>query len=1044
METQKICPNCRKPLPPDMPLGLCPECLIKSGFPTETEPDAGGIGRFVPPPVEEISRLFPQFEILGFIGKGGMGAVYKARQTALDRLVALKVLPPAVASDPGFAERFNREARALARLSHPNIVAVYDFGQAGPLHYLVMEFVDGTNLRQVEQAGRLSPEQALAIVPQICEALQFAHNEGIVHRDIKPENLLLDKKGRVKITDSGIAKILDVPSGKAALTGARDVVGTPHYMAPEQVEKPQTVDHRADIYSLGVVFYEMLTGELPLGKFAPPSKKVQVDVRLDEVVLHTLEKEPERRYQQASQVKTDVETIAGTPPPLAGAAAISRGAPPVVPATPPEPVSDKIILPAFLLAFFFGIFGAHRFYVGKIGTGIAQLFTLGGFGIWATIDWILILCKVFTDANGRRLTNWWHPYSGPPRPEKPPRPPRPQSPPVIVGNLFGEIFGGTAPMIVAPAVALMVAGFIKLCEGLVALFVGRLLEHTVFSDTGLFPFSASQIPGVIILFVVAPAAVMIYGATEMMRCRSYAWAIVTSVVAIAFCSAVGLPAGIWALIVLLMPGVRDNFSNSHGTIEQKNWLKILGGTAVAGLMLFLIFSVAGFLHHFDPATAYRHHRGPTAALPPPEVVSYQSPQLQQPQQPLPPQQPQPPQQPPTAPAPTHDQHSLRIQLDEAQKELRNVEARHNSGTASLQDVDTARVKADLLESELAGDTNQVARTKAQDAAPQTNSQASQTGQAISFTSTPGGTSPLYDPSGPVTPTNPPAANSNTDPIHKTIEFGDSTDISQSFDVTPGGQLTMNVDRGSVRITAADQNTVTVHLTRDVTGASDTEASNILEEEHVKFIQTGSQISITADNPPELRHSGLFHHPNLEAQYEITVPRHFNARADTMGGDVNVTGVQGSADVRTMGGNLTCKDIGGDLKAQTMGGNVRTGGCKGRMDLQTMGGSINIDRFTGPCVDATTSGGSVSAEFVAAPTADSKLHTMGGSVTVWLPDNAALQLDGRTFGGSVRSDFPVDIKNGFGNDTLSGSINGGGPLLKMDTEGGSVEVYRRKF
>jgi len=323
METNKICPNCRKPLPPDVPLGLCPECLIKSGFPTGTEPGmAGGAAgaRFVPPPVGEIAPLFPQLEILGLIGRGGMGAVYKARQPALDRLVALKVLPPAVASDPGFAERFNREARALARLNHPNIVAIHDFGKAGALHYLLMEFVDGANLREIEQAGKLSPEQALTIVPQICEALQFAHNEGIVHRDIKPENLLLDKKGRVKITDFGIAKIVGAPAGKVSLTGVRDVVGTPHYMAPEQIEKPQTVDHRADIYSLGVVFYEMLTGELPLGKFQPPSFRthgMQIDVRLDEVVLRSLEKEPERRYQQVSEVKTRVETIANTNAPAA-------------------------------------------------------------------------------------------------------------------------------------------------------------------------------------------------------------------------------------------------------------------------------------------------------------------------------------------------------------------------------------------------------------------------------------------------------------------------------------------------------------------------------------------------------------------------------------------------------------------------------------------------------------------------------------------------------------------------------------------------------
>ncbi len=342
METLRICPNCRKPLPPDVPLGLCPECLIKAGFPTETGPGGAGEAagaRFVPPPVEEIAQLFPQLEILSLIGKGGMGAVYKARQPMLDRFIALKVLPPAVAGDPGFAERFNREARALARLNHQNIVAVYDFGRVGSrrgdkaevpqsaaapphvggyesasegLYYLLMEFVDGTNLRQVEQAGKLSSEQALTIVPKICEALQYAHDQGVVHRDIKPENILLDKTGRVKIADFGIAKMIGRGETDVSLTGARDVVGTPHYMAPEQIEKPQAVDHRADIYSLGVVFYEMLTGELPLGKFAAPSTKVHVDVRLDEVVLHTLEKEPSRRYQHASQVKSDVETITGT------------------------------------------------------------------------------------------------------------------------------------------------------------------------------------------------------------------------------------------------------------------------------------------------------------------------------------------------------------------------------------------------------------------------------------------------------------------------------------------------------------------------------------------------------------------------------------------------------------------------------------------------------------------------------------------------------------------------------------------------------------
>jgi predicted Ser/Thr protein kinase len=281
--------------------------------------------------LEEVAKLFPQLEILAFIGKGGMGAVYKARQPELDRLVALKILPPQAAGGAGFAERFNREARALAKLNHPNIVAVHEFGQAGGSPFFIMEFVDGLTLRQLEQAGRLSPGEALRIVPQICEALQFAHDAGIVHRDVKPENILIDKKGRVKIADFGIAKIIGGGEGWSGMTGTRQAMGTPHYMAPEQLEKPQTVDHRADIFSLGVVFYEMLTGQLPLGRFAPPSKKVEIDARLDEVVLRSLEREPELRYQQAGEVKTEIDTIASTPPgtPLeAGAAGRGSGGSP--------------------------------------------------------------------------------------------------------------------------------------------------------------------------------------------------------------------------------------------------------------------------------------------------------------------------------------------------------------------------------------------------------------------------------------------------------------------------------------------------------------------------------------------------------------------------------------------------------------------------------------------------------------------------------------------------------------------------------------------
>jgi len=276
------------------------------------EPTPPATAGWVPPTTAELAPLFPELEIVALLGRGGMGAVYKVKQRRLERWAALKILPAEVGRDPAFAERFAREARVLAGLSHPNIVTVHDFGETGGRCWFLMEFVDGLNLRQMLAAGKIAPREALAVVPQICDALQFAHEQGIVHRDIKPENILLDKFGRVKITDFGLAKLMDRGAADVTLTATGQTLGSPPYMAPEQIERPQEVDHRADIYSLGVVFYQMLTGELPLGRFAPPSRKVQVDVRLDEIVLRTLEKEPELRYQHARDVRTQVETLAGT------------------------------------------------------------------------------------------------------------------------------------------------------------------------------------------------------------------------------------------------------------------------------------------------------------------------------------------------------------------------------------------------------------------------------------------------------------------------------------------------------------------------------------------------------------------------------------------------------------------------------------------------------------------------------------------------------------------------------------------------------------
>ncbi|MBI5386854.1 MAG: protein kinase [Verrucomicrobia bacterium] len=332
MDTVKTCQHCGKPITPKAAHGLCPECLMQVGLgtvvnPGDTPASPASSAGFVPPEPAQLAAHFPQLEILELIGHGGMGAVYRTRQKQLDRVVALKILPPDVGSDPSFTERFAREAKSLAKLNHPGIVTLYEFGQADAFFYFLMEYVDGVNLRQLLHTGRIPSKEALAIVPQVCEALQFAHDRGIVHRDIKPENILLGRDGQVKIADFGIAKLVgtalasdssdhsdssDGPEpARPALTAA-GALGTPGYMAPEQVEHPQAVDHRADIYSLGVVFYQMLTGELPVGKFAPPSRRVQVDVRLDEIVLRALEQLPERRYQQASQVKTAVETIALT------------------------------------------------------------------------------------------------------------------------------------------------------------------------------------------------------------------------------------------------------------------------------------------------------------------------------------------------------------------------------------------------------------------------------------------------------------------------------------------------------------------------------------------------------------------------------------------------------------------------------------------------------------------------------------------------------------------------------------------------------------
>jgi len=544
MDTPRICPSCQKPFAPDVPMGLCPECLIKAGFATGAETGSMAEPPFVPPTVAEMAGFLPQLEILEFIGKGGMGAVYKARQKQLDRIVALKILPPGVGAEAGFAERFAREAKALAKLNHPGIVTLFEFGQAGALYFFLMEFVDGVNLRQLLASSRISSREALAIVPQICDALQFAHDQGIVHRDIKPENILLDRRGRVKLADFGLAKLVgaanESPSGTGpigshhTLTEAGKMMGTPNYMAPEQMEHPGEVDNRADIYALGVVFYQMLTGELPGKPLEPPSRKVLMDVRLDEVVLRALEKKPELRYQQASEFKTRVETIAGIPP--MGAPSSTAQPSPLPPDAP-----------------------------GMAGLNPLSTAAAGG--------------------------------SSPP--------------PGKIGALPAGSASEGGNMVTLPAIGLMVAGLWKLFNVLIVLvlFVPGGWFKSFIPNMGFFP-GMNHINALIListlLFSALPGVLILIGARQMLKLRSYAWAIGAAIISIITCSVVGLIVGIWALVVLAKPGVREAFNS--GCVPGQPVRRSGSGAWIVLVIFLVILLMAGTIVGLAVGFSHLNHR----------------------------------------------------------------------------------------------------------------------------------------------------------------------------------------------------------------------------------------------------------------------------------------------------------------------------------------------------------------------------------------------------------------------------------------------------
>ena len=305
------CPRCFAPLDRrTSPEGMCPKCLVAVAMGEDGKiRTASGQPIEAPPTVDDLQPHFPELDITSFIGRGGAGGVYRAIQRGLGRVIALKVLLLDPEEDPSFGERFVREARAMASLTHENIASVYDAGRAGPYWWLTMEFVDGPNLRQVLSGGALAPSEALDIAREICSALDYAHKAGVVHRDIKPENVLVTDAGTVKLVDFGLAKVVGGGAGSETLTRTSQAMGTWRYMAPEQLSRPLEVDHRADIFSLGVVLYELLTGEVPQGRYSRLSERAGLDRRLDDVVDRTLEQDPARRYQVAVGVRDDLDEI---------------------------------------------------------------------------------------------------------------------------------------------------------------------------------------------------------------------------------------------------------------------------------------------------------------------------------------------------------------------------------------------------------------------------------------------------------------------------------------------------------------------------------------------------------------------------------------------------------------------------------------------------------------------------------------------------------------------------------------------------------------